>query len=63
MMITEEQYLRLDWIIQKSMLATTLTKWEQNFIDDIAEKAMKYGEGIVLSDKQWETIEAIGEKL
>lgn len=40
-----------------------LTAWEENFIADIADRFETYGERTRISDRQWEFINKIGEKV
>ena len=53
---------RLDWILTKAQGATTLTDWEDSFVNDLTERRERQGDGINISDKQEEVLERIAEK-
>lgn len=52
---------RLDWILMKA-LDIDLTPWEEKFIADMTERRERYGDRMVVSDKQEEVLERIAEK-
>lgn len=54
---------RLDWVLQKAELGEDrLSEWERRFVDDMAHRRASYGDGISISDRQWEILEAIAER-
>lgn len=54
---------RLDWLLEKAELAESkLSAWERNFVDDIGRRRERLGDRMTVSDRQWEVLEAIGEK-
>jgi hypothetical protein len=40
-----------------------LTKWEEQFIEDIGARIAEYGRNTRLSEKQWEIIDRLEEKV
>ena len=40
-----------------------LTEWEQDFVDDTNDRFVTYGSRIFMSDKQWNVIDRIEQKL
>ena len=53
---------RLDWILVKAGEASTLTAWEEAFINDFVERREKYGDKLLVSERQEEILERIGGK-
>jgi len=53
---------RWDWLLLKAQSTTTLTEWEQNFLDDLLKKQDRQGINFRLTEKQEEILERIGEK-
>ena len=42
---------------------TRLSQWEEEFIDSLRERVLQYGRRTMISDKQWEILERIEDKL
>ena len=53
---------RLDWVLCKAQDATTLTEWEDKFLNDFIERRERQGDAIKVSEKQEEILERIAEK-
>lgn len=61
--MTLEEYRRADWILAKAQMAEDrLTEWERQFVDDMTERVAARGQGLTLSDKQWDILERISRK-
>lgn len=53
---------RLDWILTKAQTAADLTVWEESFVNDLVKRREKYGDKIVISERQEGVLERISEK-
>lgn len=53
---------RLDWILSKAQSSTTLSQWEQDFVDDLTDRRERQGDRMRISERQEETLERISEK-
>ena len=53
---------RLDWILVKALGASTLSAWEQDFVDDLTDRRERQGDRIRISERQEEILERISEK-
>ncbi len=53
---------RLDWILVKAQSASTLSVWEQDFVDDLTDRRERQGDRIRISERQEEILERISEK-
>lgn len=53
---------RLDWVLTKAQDSTTLTLWETCFINDLIERRERFGDRIIISERQEEVLERIAGK-
>ena len=56
------EHKRLDHVLKKCLDATTLTEWEEKFMNDMIERREKLGDRITVSEKQEEILERMGNK-
>jgi hypothetical protein len=62
--LSDEQLEMVDGVIEETETYNfRLSSWEYEFIIDLSEKREKYGENLMLSDKQLEVVERIRLKL
>jgi len=55
---------KLDQILSAAVSSPELlTEWECGFVDEFVEKREKYGDKVFVSEKQWDVIQRIGDKL
>jgi hypothetical protein len=54
---------RLNDIIDEADGSFALNQWEEEFLDDIRERLVQYGEKTRISEKMWEIIDRIEGKL
>lgn len=61
--LSETQIERLEEILELAdIFVDHLSQFEQEFIDDMRIKYKKFGEGTMISDKQWDVLERILDK-
>ena len=53
---------RLDWVLSKAQSSSTLSSWEQDFVDDLTDRRERQGNWIRISERQEEILERISEK-
>jgi hypothetical protein len=54
---------RVQEILADAETTTRLSDWEQNFLDTLRERVLKYGDSTLVTPKQWTVIRRIEEKL
>jgi hypothetical protein len=60
--IGEEMFENLERVFGVMYQDDRLTKWEQDFIEDLSNRLDEYGPKMYLSEKQWEIIQRIMQK-
>jgi len=60
--IGEEMAGNLERVFGVMFQDNRLTKWEQDFIEDLSNRLDEYGEKMYLSERQWEVIQRIMDK-
>jgi hypothetical protein len=61
--LTDDELERIREIVSEAEHSNVLTDWEAAFIDDVGDRLLDYGNKTRISDKMWEIINRIGEKL
>jgi len=61
--LTDEEVERIREIVKESEHTNVLTDWEAAFIDDVGDRLLDYGNKTRISDRMWEIIGRIEEKL
>lgn len=62
--MTEKEYSRIDWILAKAQVDLSgLTEWEVGFVDDMTDQLEKYGKNMRVSERQWDILERINDKV
>ena len=64
MALHKQEAERLDWILSCAGDAENkLSEWENSFIVDLTERREKYADALNVTEKMWDVLERIHEKV
>jgi hypothetical protein len=58
-----DDFDRVREILKDAESSTRLSDWEQNFLDDLRDRVLRYGDATRMSDKQMAVIDRIEQRL
>jgi len=61
--LSDAEFARVREIVSEAEHSNVLTDWEASFIDDVGDRLLDYGNKTRISERMWEIIDRIGEKL
>jgi hypothetical protein len=61
--LSDDELERVKDIVDDAAHSNLLTQWEEEFVDGVRDRVAEYGARARISDRMWEILDKIGEKL
>lgn len=61
--LSHKQFAELSELLRDAESCARLTQWEEEFLTDIRDRALIHKDNLRVSDKQWEVLRRIQEKV